>query len=127
MRLTRLLLPLPRPACLQLLPDLARRSLVIKDGQQQQQEEQEEQQQARRASEGSPLKQRARWQGVQHYHYTAWPDHGVPDSPTPLLRLCAELRAAGAHAAPILVHCSGGCGLGCGPRAHGVAIWASAN
>jgi hypothetical protein len=93
------------PACLpQLLPDLTRRSLVVKHGQQQLQQQQ---QQERRASEGSPQKQRARWQGVQHYHYTAWPDHGVPDSPAPLLRLCAELRAAGAHAAPILVHCSG--------------------
>jgi hypothetical protein len=45
---------------------------------------------------------------VQHFHYSAWPDHGVPTSPEPLLALCAELRRRGAHASPIVVHCSGG-------------------
>ncbi|KAI3426853.1 hypothetical protein D9Q98_006799 [Chlorella vulgaris] len=47
---------------------------------------------------------------VQHFHYSAWPDHGVPTSPEPLLALCAELRRRGAHASPIVVHCSAGIG-----------------
>lgn len=83
---------LPASSCLQLLPDLQRRSLVVKDG---------------APPPGRPAKH-----ALQHYHHTAWPDHGVPPSPEPLLRLCAELRAGGAHAAPILVHCSGAGGRG---------------
>eukprot|EP00887_Chlorella_sp_A99_P001068 scaffold14.g1068.t1 len=47
---------------------------------------------------------------VTHYHYTAWPDHGVPVSADLLLDLCEDLLGAGAHAAPILVHCSAGIG-----------------
>lgn len=47
---------------------------------------------------------------IDHYHYTAWPDHGVPSSPLPLLKACAHLQRSGAHAGPILVHCSAGIG-----------------
>lgn len=46
---------------------------------------------------------------VNQLHYTEWPDHSVPDSPEPLIRLIDELdkyRADG----PVIVHCSAGVG-----------------
>ncbi|KAL4443249.1 hypothetical protein ABPG75_010986 [Micractinium tetrahymenae] len=114
----------------QLLPDLERRSLAVKDTQGQGsgplkrtldgEPHQQLQQELPGPSQGSSgssggggqagSASRQRSTTIQHYHYTAWPDHGVPPSPEPLLHLCAELRAAGAHAAPILVHCSAGIG-----------------
>lgn len=41
---------------------------------------------------------------VWHWHYAAWPDHGVPASPEALLRLVGELAPV---QTPILAHCSG--------------------
>ena len=46
---------------------------------------------------------------VYHYWYTAWPDHGVPDSPRQLLRLTEEVRRArerdDVRGRPVVVHC----------------------
>ena len=42
---------------------------------------------------------------------TSWPDHGVPDSPTPLLLMRQKaLRSWNNSQHPILVHCSAGVG-----------------
>ena len=42
---------------------------------------------------------------------TSWPDHGVPESPTPLLLLRRKaLRSWNNSQHPILVHCSAGVG-----------------
>lgn len=46
---------------------------------------------------------------VVHFHYHAWPDHGVPSTTQPLRDLVAavkqlELQDAG----PTVVHCSAG-------------------
>ncbi|KAL4419642.1 hypothetical protein ABPG77_008583 [Micractinium sp. CCAP 211/92] len=111
----------------QLLPHLERRSLAVKDthGQcssplkrpldgapphQQQQQSSAGQGSGGGSGGGGGPGPQPRTMTVQHYHYTAWPDHGVPSSAEPLLRLCAELHASGAHASPILVHCSAGIG-----------------
>ncbi|XP_047737222.1 uncharacterized protein LOC108680035 isoform X2 [Hyalella azteca] len=48
---------------------------------------------------------------VCQFHYSLWPDHGVPDSVKPLLamvRLVRECQAS--ETLPLLVHCSAGCG-----------------
>lgn len=43
--------------------------------------------------------------------YIAWPDHGVPDSPTEFLSFTQKVRAARAGMVePTLVHCSAGIG-----------------
>lgn len=51
---------------------------------------------------------------VEHFQLAAWPDHGLPSSPEPLLALSAALRTspatAGVSPAPIVVHCSAGIG-----------------
>ncbi|KJE90141.1 tyrosine-protein phosphatase non-receptor type 6 [Capsaspora owczarzaki ATCC 30864] len=48
---------------------------------------------------------------VYQYHYTAWPDHGIPSSATSLLHMIAGARKVkGSHSGPIAVHCSAGCG-----------------
>lgn len=44
---------------------------------------------------------------VFHYHYHAWPDHGVPRTTAPLRRLSELLRTTKPDAAPV-VHCSAG-------------------
>ena len=46
---------------------------------------------------------------VDHYHYTGWPDHGVPQSAAPLFLLSNILRNTSTEN-PILVHCSAGIG-----------------
>ena len=43
---------------------------------------------------------------IYQYHYTNWPDHGVPDHPLPILSFVRRSAAAnGDGAGPILVHC----------------------
>ncbi|XP_032236748.1 receptor-type tyrosine-protein phosphatase R [Nematostella vectensis] len=55
---------------------------------------------------------------LYHYWYTAWPDHGVPDSPRQLLQLVDEVHLAqdrdDGKTGPVVVHCSAGIGrTGC--------------
>ncbi|EDO48358.1 predicted protein [Nematostella vectensis] len=48
---------------------------------------------------------------VTQFHYTAWPDHDVPRSATPLIELTRSFRTfVGSQDTPVLVHCSAGCG-----------------
>ncbi|KAJ1723528.1 Tyrosine-protein phosphatase non-receptor type 3 [Coemansia erecta] len=49
---------------------------------------------------------------VTQFHYTEWPDHGVPKSPLPLLRIIDELRSSISPLpdSPVVVHCSAGVG-----------------
>ena len=43
---------------------------------------------------------------VKQFHYTVWPDHGVPDYPTPLLQFVRKVAASNPmNAGPIIVHC----------------------
>ncbi|XP_010615233.1 receptor-type tyrosine-protein phosphatase H isoform X1 [Fukomys damarensis] len=50
---------------------------------------------------------------VRQFHYLAWPDHGVPPSPDPLLafwRLLRQWLDQTAEGGPPIVHCSAGVG-----------------
>ncbi|KAJ2628923.1 Tyrosine-protein phosphatase non-receptor type 13 [Coemansia sp. RSA 1290] len=49
---------------------------------------------------------------VTQLHFTGWPDHGVPHSPVPMLRMIQEIRQNIKPPAnvPIVVHCSAGVG-----------------
>ncbi|XP_021350947.1 tyrosine-protein phosphatase non-receptor type 12-like isoform X2 [Mizuhopecten yessoensis] len=50
---------------------------------------------------------------VTQYHYTGWPDHGIPEDRNVILAMVAkmrDIRHKDAEKAPILVHCSAGCG-----------------
>ena len=47
---------------------------------------------------------------VPHFHYTAWPDHRVPDEVESLFTLSSELSKRDAHSSPIVIHCSAGIG-----------------
>lgn len=50
---------------------------------------------------------------VIHFHYTTWPDFGVPQSPTAFLRFLNVVRNSGAldeNVGPPVVHCSAGIG-----------------
>ncbi|KAG8177744.1 hypothetical protein JTE90_008847 [Oedothorax gibbosus] len=48
---------------------------------------------------------------VYQFHYTTWPDHGVPETVQPILELVRLMRDCQAtEIMPILVHCSAGCG-----------------
>ena len=48
---------------------------------------------------------------VRQYQFTAWPDHGVPDHPTPLLLFMRRVKAmTPADSGPMIVHCSAGVG-----------------
>ena len=49
---------------------------------------------------------------VSHLHYTAWPDHGVPDNVMSLIAFIRHVRKLHpvSHQQPLLVHCSAGVG-----------------
>nr|XP_034313381.1 receptor-type tyrosine-protein phosphatase F isoform X4 [Crassostrea gigas] len=48
---------------------------------------------------------------VRQFQFTAWPDHGVPDHPTPLLMFMRRVKASNpSDAGPLIVHCSAGVG-----------------
>ncbi|XP_033980794.1 tyrosine-protein phosphatase non-receptor type 2 [Trematomus bernacchii] len=50
---------------------------------------------------------------IYHFHYTTWPDFGVPDSPASFLNFLFKVRESGALGrdhGPAVVHCSAGIG-----------------
>lgn len=48
---------------------------------------------------------------IKQFHFTAWPDHGVPSHPTPLLSLVRHTNSANRESVgPMVVHCSAGVG-----------------
>lgn len=50
---------------------------------------------------------------ILHFHYTTWPDFGVPESPASFLNFLFKVRESGSLSAehgPIVVHCSAGIG-----------------
>lgn len=50
---------------------------------------------------------------IYHFHYTTWPDFGVPESPASFLNFLfkvRESRALGVDHGPAVVHCSAGIG-----------------
>jgi len=48
---------------------------------------------------------------VRQFHFTAWPDHGVPAYPTSLLAFHKKFRSYDdTSAGPPVVHCSAGVG-----------------
>ena len=51
---------------------------------------------------------------VTQFHYTAWPDHGVPDNVMSIISFIRHVRklfpTSMDHAQPVLVHCSAGIG-----------------
>ncbi|CAI8039971.1 Receptor-type tyrosine-protein phosphatase H, partial [Geodia barretti] len=50
---------------------------------------------------------------VTQFHYTAWPDHGVPDNVMSVIRFIRHVRKlfpAASQDQPLLVHCSAGVG-----------------
>ncbi|ESO86619.1 hypothetical protein LOTGIDRAFT_128794, partial [Lottia gigantea] len=48
---------------------------------------------------------------IRQFQFTAWPDHGVPDHPTPLLMFMRRVKCSNPpDAGPMVVHCSAGVG-----------------
>ncbi|KZC07125.1 Receptor-type tyrosine-protein phosphatase T [Dufourea novaeangliae] len=47
---------------------------------------------------------------VEHLHYTAWPDHGVPFSTHSVVTYLKKLLATSPGNGPVVVHCSAGVG-----------------
>lgn len=48
---------------------------------------------------------------IRQFHFTIWPDHGVPDEPSPLLRFVRTvMKSNSPNAGPMVVHCSAGVG-----------------
>ena len=48
---------------------------------------------------------------ISQYHFTVWPDHGVPDHPTALLQFVRRVMTASRDSkGPVVVHCSAGVG-----------------
>lgn len=50
---------------------------------------------------------------IQHFHYTRWPDFGVPQNPEVFLDFLYAVRAGGvleSDKGPAVVHCSAGIG-----------------
>jgi len=53
------------------------------------------------AEDGSPLE-------VKHFFFTSWPDHGVPQFSSAVIRLIRKVRQTYVHSKtspPLLVHC----------------------
>ena len=45
---------------------------------------------------------------IYQFHYTGWPDHGVPKDPSPVLHILHEVNSRQQSipmAGPIIVHC----------------------
>ena len=43
---------------------------------------------------------------MKQYHYTVWPDHGVPQYPTSLLQFVRKVAVSNPmNAGPVVVHC----------------------
>ncbi|XP_006878886.1 PREDICTED: tyrosine-protein phosphatase non-receptor type 2-like, partial [Elephantulus edwardii] len=50
---------------------------------------------------------------ISHFHYTTWPDFGVPESPASFLNFLFKVRESGSlnpEHGPVVVHCSPGIG-----------------
>ncbi|KAM7405130.1 hypothetical protein PAMP_012415 [Pampus punctatissimus] len=50
---------------------------------------------------------------ILHFHYTTWPDFGVPESPASFLNFLFKVRESGCLSSdqgPVVVHCSAGIG-----------------
>ena len=48
---------------------------------------------------------------ISHYQYVTWPDHGVPETASPLLSLISVVMISwSVDKGPIIVHCSAGVG-----------------
>ena len=47
---------------------------------------------------------------MTHYHFVAWPDHGVPQELESLDKFVEDLQAEEDRGKPIVVHCSAGVG-----------------
>ncbi|KAL5486722.1 hypothetical protein EMCRGX_G019239 [Ephydatia muelleri] len=49
---------------------------------------------------------------VKHFHFTSWPDHGVPDTPSSLVSFIkyVQKNRKFTEESPLLVHCSAGVG-----------------
>lgn len=50
---------------------------------------------------------------ILHFHYTTWPDFGVPESPASFLNFLLKVRESGCLSpdhGPVVVHCSAGIG-----------------
>uniref|UniRef100_A0A4W5NY17 protein-tyrosine-phosphatase n=1 Tax=Hucho hucho TaxID=62062 RepID=A0A4W5NY17_9TELE len=50
---------------------------------------------------------------IYHFHYTTWPDFGVPESPASFLNFLVKVRESGSlgpEHGPSVVHCSAGIG-----------------
>lgn len=50
---------------------------------------------------------------IYHFHYTTWPDFGVPESPASFLNFLFKVRESGSlgmDQGPAVVHCSAGIG-----------------
>jgi hypothetical protein len=49
---------------------------------------------------------------IRHLQFTAWPDHGVPDHPTPFLMFLKRVKSLNPpEAGPIITHCRYGYAL----------------
>lgn len=43
---------------------------------------------------------------LKHFHYTAWPDHGVPSHAGPIIAFRRKVRLYDeSHSGPVVVHC----------------------